>query len=169
LSKAYYAENKEQIKANRDAWKETESGKRSTKEIAKRWINDKYNNDANFKKAHLIRCGLGKAWRWYEDKGEHRVSMTGDLDFAGIFAHMGDIPDGYHYGKPFDENSMSIDHIVDLRSFDLADPVEFRAAVRPENHRWLTRRKNYDRIWDDGYDVERHREFLFRLVSPEGE
>lgn len=149
INRAYYAENKERNKATVDRWKATERGRAKYREIAKRWINNKYHSDENFKKAHNLRCRLGKAWRWYVERGEHRVSMTGDIDFAAIFRHMGDCPGEYGRG----EGRYTIDHLIPIRDLDLSTEEGWAIATHPFNHQWLEWSANRERGKEWDYDA----------------
>jgi hypothetical protein len=157
--KIYYEANKEKVFAIHEKWVEDNPDK--VKIISNRWAEKHYNEDTNFKIAHLIRCRLSRAYRKYLNEGVFTQSLKyPDIDYEAIITHLGPIPEGFHYGKPYDDVSYSIDHIVPLRSWDLTDPIQFRAATRKENCRWLLMRENYDRQWQDGYDIETHRTYL---------
>jgi len=156
--KKYYQANREEILEKR---KYMESAKRASKN----WQNDHYYNDEIFRIAHNIRTCLTHAYRNYEIGKCPKYNEKYGLDYEAIFEHMGEIPDGYHYGYPLNSLSVSIDHIVPLRDFDLTKPDELAMAVAPLNHRWLKRIDNYNRQWDDGYDVERHREELYKRTG----
>jgi hypothetical protein len=158
----YYQNHKERLNSVREEWKNEHP--EEIKQISKNWIVKHYADDINFRLAHLIRTRTSNAYRYYLKTGNHTVSRKGDIDFEGIFNHIGEIPTGYHYGFPIDEFSLSIDHICPLLSFYLTTPIQYAAAVHPLNHRWLSWQSNYSRQWDDGYDVLTHKEMLLEKV-----
>lgn len=135
-ARQYRAENPERSRAQVSRWQAQNMDKIRTNQRA--WIRERYNNDAIFKAAHLLRTRLGGAYRRWLSRGYWQQAKD-DVDFEAIFTHMGECPGDYGRGPGL----YTIDHIIPIRLLDLTDANERKIAISPRNHRWL--------LWEDNY------------------
>lgn len=145
----YYHNNKEHVRAVRNAWVTSDGGREKVNSISREWMRRNYHEDENFKMAHLIRTRLSNAYKKYINTGEHRVSRSGDINFAAIFEAMGPCPGEYGRGA----GKYTIDHKVPLRTLELNTELGWKIATHPDNHQWLSWNDNYDKMQDCDMDA----------------
>ncbi len=126
--KEYYLKNKDKLKIiSLDYYYKNKD--KIIKRIVK-YNKIKYQTDEQFRIRELIRKRILVAL-----KGQKRPS----IDYKLIIDFLGSRPN----------KDYEIDHINPLCSFDLTNKEQFKNAILPENHRWITRKENRKKIAQD--------------------
>ena len=120
-SKKYYEENKE-------------------KRLEQTRINQnrRYREDEGFRIRKRLGGALGMVIRVYIKTGKIRNPLKKyGVDWEGIIKVLSPIPK--------DRHKYHVDHIIELRKFDLTNIEQIQIAFSPENHRWLLAKDNLRR------------------------
>ena len=83
-----------------------------------------------------LRRLLNQAINYFEREGVILECKKYPIDFGSIIVHLTPFPDRKIY---------QIDHIKPLCSFNLTDPEQVKLAFAPENHQWITPKKNMEK------------------------
>jgi hypothetical protein len=81
-----------------------------------------------------LRSRINQALYEFTPNGKTKTIKKYGIDIKAIIDHLGSCP-----GK---RSQYHIDHIFPLVAFDLTDSTQIKAAMAPENHRWLTKEHN---------------------------
>lgn len=139
--KEYYKENKNNIRIKANKAKKT----KKYKDIRKKYITNKYNNNVNYKLTILLRGRILS-----EIKGKYKSASTLKLlgcTIEEFKIHLQKTADDRYPDKKFDINNYDsklwhIDHIKPCSSFNLEDPEEQKKCFNWSNLQILTAEDN---------------------------
>jgi len=129
-AREYYRNNKQKCREKCDSWQSENMD--VVRRIQKEFMSANYNNNENFRKAHLIRTRINHAYKILVNKGYCQIAKNRDIDYYAILKHLGTCP-GEH-GRT--NGKYVICYNINLRLLDLSDPTDFAIGVHPENVKW---------------------------------
>lgn len=138
-NKKYQQNNKETIKEYKKEYR------KNNKESAKKSRNKyktKFSTDPYFKFTRNLRRRISCAFKLQSKNGKTQSCSEYGIDFAAIYAHIGQKPKGNYH----------LDHIIPLSVFNLDNPEHVRLSHLPENLRWLPGLENLSK--SDSIDME---------------
>lgn len=141
--KVYYHLNRDKILQYSRDWYYAQDNSEYRKKKRK-WENDKKKTDLNYATKKKLRIRVISAFHKYSQTGKIRKSKEYGINYGKIIKKLiSELP------KDFDTVKYDIDHIKPCCAFDLTDPEQVKECFAPENHQWLTAKKNRDKVISD--------------------
>ena len=129
----HYKDNNERYKES--ARKRYEKDPKKRMEQIRIYHNKRYREDEGFRMRKKLGGALWKVIDYYIKTGKViNPCKKYNIDWEGIIKQLSPIPKN--------RSKYHVDHIIELRKFDLTNIEQIQIAFAPENHQWLKVKKN---------------------------